>query len=301
MTLQQLEYIVALDDARHFVKAAEKCFVTQATLSMMIKKLEEEWDVVLFDRGRVPVVPTPQGELILVQARQVLLASQRLKQVAENQDEEMVGELNLGVIPTVAPYFMPRVVPAFLKKYPQMKLNVREIQTDDIVELLVNQKLDAGVMALPVLRQGLMEWPLYKEDFVLYSSHATSTGKGKWATTKELDLNRLWLMEKGHCFRDQVIQFCDTQAKVSVHPQFQFSAGSLDTLVKMVNAYGGMTLLPQGATLNFTKKEMAMVKTFRNPVPQREVGLVLPDYPMKKKMLEVFSNEVKSLVPLWGR
>ena len=168
MNLQQLEYILAIDRERHFARAAQKCFITQATLSGMVRKLEEELDVKIFDRSRQPVVPTETGQLVIEQARLVLQATYKIKEVIAERKGNIEGEIKICVIPTLAPYLLPLFLNRFLKKYPQIKVHISERTTDDILSRLRDQRLDAGIMATPLNDPGLVERPLFYEQFVVF-------------------------------------------------------------------------------------------------------------------------------------
>lgn len=208
MNLQQLEYIVAVDITRHFVSAAERCFVTQATLSMMIKKLEEELGVVIFDRSKQPVVPTETGQRLIEQAQTILHEINRMKEIVQEEKDEVRGTLKLGIIPTLAPYLLPLFLRAFMKKYPLVNLQIFEMITDTAIQKLKQNELDIAIMATPVNNPALREEPLFYEQFVVYASSDEKLMK-KYLLADDIDVNRLWLLEEGHCLRSQVINLCE--------------------------------------------------------------------------------------------
>src|SRR5258708_118623 len=214
MNIQQLEYIVALDNHRHFAKASEKSFVTQPTLSTMIQKLEEELSVKIFDRSKQPVVPTREGEEIIRRAKQVLLELNGLKNFAIGLKEETTGELRLGIIPTLAPYLLPLFLQTFRNKYPDLILFIKEMVTNDIVAGLKSGELDMGLLVTPLQEDGLMEHILFYEELLAYISSCTLViTNGKLRVPEELDLSNLWLMEEGHCLRSQVLNFCELKKR----------------------------------------------------------------------------------------
>ncbi|MBX5439521.1 MAG: LysR family transcriptional regulator, partial [Thermoflavifilum sp.] len=228
MNLQQLAYIVAVDECRHFVAAAEKCYVTQATLSMMIKKLEDELGAIIFDRSQIPVVPTPIGEKIIAQARLILSHVEKLKALADEEKNGLQGEFKLGIIPTLAPYLLPLFLQDFLKHYPQVKLRISELTTEEMIERIRKHQLDAGLMATPVEENALKEIPLFYEQFVVYQVKPDRKFHKKYVLASDIDVNRLWLLEEGHCLRTQIINLCELKHKTRELHQLDFETGSLD-------------------------------------------------------------------------
>lgn len=297
MNLQQLEYIVAVDTHRHFVTAAEHCFVTQATLSMMIKKLEEELDVRIFDRSRQPVVPTEVGAQIILQARVILNETARLKEVINASKGKLAGDLKLGVIPTIAPYLVPLFLNGFLIKYPEINVHLHEGTTEDLIERLRRQQLDAAVLATP-LHTELNERPMYFEPFFIYAAAEEKLAKKKYVSADELNDHVLWLMEEGHCLRSQVMNICSARRNESTSGRLVYQAGSIETLIRLVDAGRGATILPELATAGLTKKQNALLREFKPPVPGREVSLVTRPDVVKQSMLDALVNEIqKAVVP----
>ncbi|MGF1926263.1 MAG: LysR substrate-binding domain-containing protein, partial [Bacteroidia bacterium] len=210
MTLVQLEYIVAVDTYRSFVTAADKCFITQPTLSMQIQKLEEFLNVKIFDRSKQPVVPTELGTQIIDQARIVLQESYKIKELINNQQHEITGELKIGIIPTIAPYLLPEVISAMLGKYPELKLLIWEYTTEDIIHHLKTGVIDCGILATPLVDQQIAETPLYYENFVSYISKNSKLYKKKTIDADDLMDENIWLLNEGHCMRTQVLNICRT-------------------------------------------------------------------------------------------
>lgn len=297
MNIQQLEYIIAVDSERHFVKAAEKCFVTQPTLSMMIKKLEDELGATIFDRSRQPVVPTETGKKIIEQARSVLREANRLKMLVKDEHVELEGELRAGIIPTLAPYLLPLFMNTFLSKYPKVRLKISELTTDEIINKLRAGQLDAGVLAIPVNRPEINEQHLFYEEFVVYSSFEDKQMKKKYLLANDIDVNRLWLLEEGHCLRSQVINLCELKSKETQMHQLDFTAGSLETLKKVVESNQGITILPKLALKDMTAKQMNNIYYFKKPAPVRQVGLVTYRHFVKERLVEKFKDEIMLSIP----
>ncbi|MDQ6760776.1 MAG: LysR substrate-binding domain-containing protein, partial [Acidobacteriota bacterium] len=212
MTLTQLAYVVAVDTQQHFGRAAEACNVTQPTLSMQLSKLERTLGVILFDRSHAPVVPTEVGRIIIAQARVALREAARVMDVRDAAAGIVAGELRLGVIPTLAPYLLPSVVPALTRQYPQLELIIEERVTDDILEGLRRDTLDAGIVASPVAVSHMVERVLFSEPFVCYVSASHRLAKRKSITPADLSLDDLWLLSEGHCFRTQTVRLCSERA-----------------------------------------------------------------------------------------
>ncbi len=296
MNLQQLEYIVAVDTYRHFIRASEKCFVTQATLSMMIRKLEDELEVRIFDRSKQPVIPTPLGEKIIEQARVVLNEAEKIKNIAL-QDESPSGDLRVGIIPTVAPYLLPLFLQRFLKNYPLVRLQVSELTTEEILSRLEKNELDAGILAIPLHKSKFNEETLFYEEFAVYASNDEILLKKKFILAEDIDVNRLWLLEEGHCLRSQVVNLCELKQKEKNRHQLDFSAGSIETLKRIVEADQGITILPQLAIKDMTAKQKKRIRFFKSPVPVREIGLVTYRYHSREKLIRVLIDSILQSLP----
>lgn len=297
MNIQQLEYLVAVDVKRHFVKAAEKCFVTQATLSMMIKKLEDELDVKVFDRSRQPVVPTEIGKKVIAQAKIILHESNKLKEMVRDEHAELKGELRIGIIPTLAPYILPLFMNSFLKKYPSVKLKISEFTTDQIINQLQQQDLDVGLLSTPLNQASLKEQPLFYEQFVVYTSSDDKILKKKFVLAKDIDINRLCLLEEGHCLRSQVFNLCELRNKEQEFRQLDFETGSIETLKRIVEVNHGITILPMLALKAMSAKQKQNIRYFKAPVPVREIGLVTYRYFVKEKLIQSLKEEILNHIP----
>ncbi|MFY7707274.1 MAG: LysR substrate-binding domain-containing protein [Flavobacteriales bacterium] len=297
MNLQQLEYIVAVDNFRHFATAAEKCFVTQPTLSMMIRKLEEELDIQIFDRSRQPVVPTEAGELVITQARAILSETARMKDLVHELKGEITGEIKIGVIPTIAPYLLPLFLPVFLKEFPGVRVKISENTTEQIVEKLKHNALDAGILATPLGESAIIENPLFYEQFVVYSSKKEKILEKNFILQEDIDVNHLWLLEEGHCLRAQVMNLCSLRPTELEGRQLDYEAGSIETLKKMVNLNDGTTIIPELALRDMDKKELEQVRYFQAPAPVREISLVTYRLFTKRRIIDALCEHILAAVP----
>ena len=297
MNLQQLEYIVAVDVHRHFVTAAERCFVTQATLSMMIKKLEDELEVKIFDRSKQPVVPTEIGKLIIAQAKKALQDTARIKEIVNEERGLVRGELKVGIIPTLAPYIIPMFINSFLKKYPDVKLQISELTTEAITEKLEQYSLDVGIMATPLNNAALIEQPLFYEQFVVYASAQEKLLKKKYLLAQDIDINRLWLLEEGHCLRSQVMNLCELKHREKELHQLDFESGSIETLKKIVDLNQGITILPELALNDLHASQRDRVRQFKSPAPVREISIVTFRHFVKEKLIDALKQEILDNIP----
>lgn len=299
MTIQQLQYIVAIDTHRHFARAAEASFVTQPTLSSMVKKLEGELGVVLFDRGRSPVVPTADGEALIAQARVVLKEVQELRTLAGNRRNEDAGELRIGMIPTLAPYLLPLFLGDLLRNHPAVTVSVEELTTEAITDRLEHGHLDVGVLATPLGIQGLREEPLFHERFMLYVSPQEAIGKKRYILPSEIQPERLWLLEDGHCLRSQVMDLCELREQGGEGGRFSYVSGSIEALLRMVDSQGGITVVPELATVGMAADQRARLRPFREPVPVREIALVTYRHSIKGRLKQLLREKILAGVEPW--
>ncbi|MHB1922912.1 MAG: hydrogen peroxide-inducible genes activator [Chitinophagaceae bacterium] len=297
MTLSQLEYIIALDTYRHFGIAAGKCFVTQPSLSMQIKKLEEELGVKIFDREKQPVIPTEVGFLIIEQARKVLSASELIPELIQDQKKIISGHIRLGIIPTLAPYLLPLFLYSFLHKYPAVKLTVSELTTEKIIQQLKLGLLDTGILVTPLKEEGIQENILFYEEFVVYVSKNDRLYQKKYIIPEDIDINRLWLLEEGHCFRSQIMHLCELHRSSEFEKHFDYEAGSIETLKRFVEKNQGITLLPELATLDMPVSKKRMIRYFKSPAPVREVSLVTYRSFLKLRLIDNLKQEILSSLP----
>ena len=297
MNIQQLEYVIALDTYRNFVKAADKCHVTQATLSMMVKKLEEELGARLFDRSKKPLIPTEIGKRIIDQARIILQEEKRMREIIKSETGVLSGELHLGIIPTLASYILPIFMNHFLGKYPQVRLKISELTTDEIVQKLGINQLDAGLLAIPLGKKEITEYPLFQEEFVVYASPEQNLLKKKYVLASEIDPNELWLLEEGHCMRSQVINLCALKELEKEKHQLDFAAGSIETLKKIIEINKGITILPKLALRDMTELQLKNIRFFKAPAPIREIGIVTYRNHVKEPLIEALKKEILVHIP----
>jgi LysR family hydrogen peroxide-inducible transcriptional activator len=297
MTLVQLEYIIALDSYRSFVTAAEKCFVTQPTLSMQVQKLEDDLGVKLFDRSKQPVIPTEIGIEIIAQARILLAESQKVREIVTDRQKELSGELKLGIIPTVAPYLLPRIIGRFIEKYPQVKLVVWEQTTEQIIYQLKTGMIDCGILSTPLNESLLTEIPVFYEAFVAYASKASKLFKKKSILPEDIDMEEIWVLNEGHCMREQVLNICQRRRATKGFQHFEYNTGSVETLKRMVDQNNGATILPELALSDLNEKQLDKVRYFKSPEPVREVSLVIQKNFLKRRIIEALKNEILEFVP----
>lgn len=297
MVLQQLEYIVAVDTHRHFLRAAESCYVTQATLSMMIKKLEEELNTIIFDRSKQPVVPTDVGEKIIAQARRILGETAKMKELVNHERGELSGELRLGIIPTIAPYLLPLIVKEFTKAYPKINLYINEFTTDNIIEKLKTGQIDVGILATPLKEKTIKEQPLYYEKFFLYVNSAEKGYDKQFVLPKNIDVDRLWLLEEGHCMRSQILNLCELKRQSAVHDRLHYEAGSIETLMNLVDQDYGITIIPELKTQTMTEAQKKQLRYFKPPTPVREVSIVTHYEYVKERMVRALQQVITDAVP----
>jgi LysR family hydrogen peroxide-inducible transcriptional activator len=295
MTIQQLEYLIAVDKFRHFGNAAESCFVTQPTLSAQLGKLEKDLGVILFDRSKMPVIPTEIGVQIINQAKKVVSESKGILELVAQLKGDISGTIKLAIIPTLAPYLLHLFIRKFLEKYPNVKLEVQEMITEEIVRRLKNDELDLGIVVTPLEEPGIVEKPMFYEKFYAYLSKNHPLLKEKEIQRNEVKAEDLWILQQGHCFRDQVLNFCDQST--SGHRNFHYESGSLEGLKNMVNRYQGMTLLPELATYELSDEEKSRLRLFADTVPTREVSIILNRSFLKQKLVELLYKEITDSIP----
>lgn len=298
MNIQQLEYIIAVDAYRHFSKAADACFVTQPTLSMMIQKLEDELDVKIFDRNAHPVVPTPIGKQIIAQAKEIVKQVTKITDIISVNKNELKGEFRLGIIPTIAPYLLPVFLPNFIKKYPDIKLKIVDLETHKILEELAQQTIDGAILATPLFEKNITEYTLYYEKFFPYISPNEDIYHKEEISPKEINLDKLWLLEDGHCFRSQVLRFCEMK---KIHDEqngnFVYEAGSIETLMSFVEQGTGLTIIPELAVNQLHPWRKNFVRYFSSPAPVREISLITHTDCVKLMIVRTLAIEIQKGIP----
>lgn len=298
MTITQLEYVVAVATYKSFVAAAEKCFVTQPTLSMQIQKLEEELGIKLFDRNKHPIAVTDMGTAIIEQARVILSECDKIQEIIQAQQNLLSGPFKLAVIPTVAPYILPSLLEGYVSKYPEVKLQVQEMETKQIIAALRNNEIHAALVSTPTEEAGIKEYPLFYEAFVGYFSKDEPALKKRLITPEDIELERIWLLNEGHCMRNQIINLCSEQVqRVQAEKPFRYESSNVETLRKMVEKNKGMTILPELATLEFNDDQIENVRYFQDPEPVREISLITNDHFVRLSLLQSLMDEILLLVP----
>jgi LysR family hydrogen peroxide-inducible transcriptional activator len=295
MTITQLEYLAALDTERHFVLAAEKCFVTQPTLSMQIQKLEEELGIKIFDRSKQPVIPTEIGVSIIAQARVVLREAGMIEQIINDQKNIMTGEIRIGIIPTLAPYLLPTLFKFMREKYPQIDLNIKETITEEIISELKNNRLDCALVVTPLKDASINEEVLFYEELFVYVSRKNALYNKKYVLANEIDPEQLWLLEEGHCFRSQILNLCELRKSADFH--FKYETGNIETLKRMVDKSNGITILPELAVMEFSKASLKFVKQLKEPRPAREISLVTHRNHVKTRLIQTLKEEILHIIP----
>ena len=298
MNIQQLEYIIAVDNHRHFAKAAEASFVTQPTLSMMIQKLEEELEVKIFDRGKFPVQPTPIGEQIINQARIIISQVKQVKDIVQEEKGIVNGNLRVAIIPTISPYLLPKLIQKHTENGFDVELLIEESTTDQIIEKLIAGKIDVGILATPLDNDKLQEYPVYYEKFFAYvSPEETSLYAKKELDETDLNVNRLWLLSDVHCFRSQILRLCNSRKKRNIHTLVSYEAGSISTLVKIVDQNSGLTMIPEMGIDYLSEGQKKHVRPLKDIVAVREISLVTRKEFLRESMLHILMKEVKESVP----
>lgn len=288
MTITQIEYALAVYQKRNFIEAAKHCHISQPTLSMQLKKLEDELGYILFDRSKTPVIVTEEGELFIEQAKKVLLEYKKLYQ---REEKELKGELIIGIIPTIASDLIPLFLPHFLKSYPKITIRFKELQTHEIIEQLKRDEIHAGILATPLKESFLIEKVLYYEPFIPYISKNHPLSQKKAIDPKEIAGDDLWLLEEGHCLRTQVMSLCSLKKRDS---QPLFSGGNIETLVRLVDQDLGMTILPFLA-LKYVKSKN--IREFSHNIPVREVSIVTARNFYKENLINALEIAILDSLP----
>ncbi|MEK9751455.1 MAG: LysR substrate-binding domain-containing protein [Flavobacteriaceae bacterium] len=295
MTITQLHYLIAVAEHQNFTVAAEKSFVTQPTLSMQIAKLEEELNVKLFDRGTKPIKLTAVGEKIVEQAKSVVIEAERIKDIVSVEKGFIGGPYNLGIIPTVMPTLLPMFLATFIKKYPKVKLIIKEMTTEEIAVHLREGKLDGAIAATPLGFDDILERPLYYEPFVAYIPEDHRLNAQTNLKGEDLRLDEVLLLEDGHCFRDGVINLCGAPKQLDPS-EFRIESGSFETLIKLSDENMGMTLLPYLHTLQLKEVQEKRLKHFEKPEPAREISLIYHKSELKLQITTALKEVISSVI-----
>jgi LysR family hydrogen peroxide-inducible transcriptional activator len=295
MTITQLSYVLAVAEHQNFTKAAAKCFVTQPTLSMQIQKLEDQLDILIFDRSKKPIELTEVGKKIVTQARNIVNESNRIQDIVDQQKGFIGGEFRLGIIPTIMPTLLPMFLKTFIKKHPKVKLIIEELTTEEIISRINDGHLDAAIAATPLENENIKERVLYFEPFVAYVPDNHRLSDKKKVDVSDLDIEDMLLLEDGHCFRDGVINLCKV-FKDHADDTFQLESGSIETLMKLSNEGLGMTLLPYLHTLDVGDKAKSNLRHFNSPSPAREVSLIYHKSELKMQIIEAMQDVISGII-----
>lgn len=296
MTIQQIEYVLAVNKYRHFAKAAEHCNVTQPTLSAMIQKLEDELEAKIFDRNTQPVSVTEIGKKIIEQAKHITEYFSKIKDIVLEEKKTVEGVFKLAVLPTIAPYLLPRFFPNMMLKYPKLDIRVIEMKTSQIAKALKEGEVDAAIIANEIKDSMFINNILFYEEFFVYTSRKERIFEKERVKTTDITGERLWLLDEGHCFRDQMIKFCKLE-KVRLN-QIAYSLGSMETFMRMVESGKGITFIPQLAIEQFSDEQKEMVRPFAIPTPTRPIVLVTKNNFIKYSILNEINNEISNSIPI---
>lgn len=294
MTIVQLEYLLAVANFGSFSVAAEHCFVTQPSLSMQIKSLEDELGVMLLDRSKKPVIPTEAGEAVLAQARETLREYNSIKEVVARIKGEMSGRMRLGVIPTIAPYMLHKFIPDFVQRYPKVELEIREMKTEDIIDALNRDRIDAALVAGGTCGDGILEYDLFDDRFFAYVSPDSPLYNKSNIRIEDIDMRDLILLSAGNCMRDQVLELC--QARKGVPAHYSFESGSLDTLMRIVDCTSCMTVIPEMAVEYVPKERRSQVKNLLKGASSRKISLAIRRTYVKKSIVDALKETILECV-----
>ena len=295
MTLQQLEYVMAVYRFGHFAKAADHCNVTQPTLSSMIQKLEEELGLRIFDRKRKPVVPTQAGMKVIEQVWKVLSRARKLRQTVEEEKQTLTGTFRIGVLPTIAPYLIPRFFPQLMMEHSEMDVRVVEMKTADMRRAIRNGDLDAGILARVEDLNDLDCHTLFYEQFYAYVADGDPLHDKDYIKPADLSGEFLWLLDEGHCFRDQLVKFC--RMKAAARSKQSYRLGSIETFMRMVEQGKGVTFIPQLAVAQLSEEQRRLVRPFAHPIPTREIVMAVSANFIRRRMLQIISERVRQCLP----
>ncbi|MGC4041157.1 MAG: LysR substrate-binding domain-containing protein [Flavobacterium sp.] len=295
MTIQQLKYIVALDEERHFARAAEVCMVTQPGLTIQLKNLEEEIGIKIFDRTKVPLTPTELGKEIISRAKKILRETNEIRDFVVNEKNQLSGEIKLGVISTLSPYLIPLFIQAMKKATPNMQFIIKEAHTGQLIHDVMTGALDVALMATPTGVPDLIEHPVFKEPFVAYLNESHPMANEEFYEMQPQDKPELLLLQNEYCYNAQLLDICGLKKPGKIKDQFSYEISSIETLKNLVRAQLGFAIVPQLSILN--EKDSALFKPFKDPKPVREISFVVSDTFSKKLLLEKMNEAVWACLP----
>jgi LysR family hydrogen peroxide-inducible transcriptional activator len=293
MNIQQLQYIIALDRYKNFTKASESCFITQATMSTMIRRLEEELNVVIFDRKTNPIITTDLGKEIIAEAEKALQHIAKMTQIAKDDSDQFQGTVRIGIIPTVANSLLPIILKPILEDYPDLNIVITEITTENVLAQLKANELDFGIISTPITEKGFNIEQLYHEPLKVYGKPMSNK---KYLLSSDLSEETHWLLEDGHCIRDQIMNYCSLQNKNNQLSNLKFQSNSFETLLNMVDTFGGLTVIPELYVKTLSEKHQNKISGFAKPIPIREVSLICYRSEVKPALNLMLKNKIKEIV-----
>ncbi len=297
ITLDQCKYLLALAHHRHFGRAAKEVAIAQPSLSIQIQKIEEMLDTIIFDRSKKPILITTKGKMIIDHARKLMSEAESLMRLKDST-EKISGRFRLAIIPTLSAYLLPLFLESFSRKFPDVQLEVNELQTDQIVKLLKEDRLDAGILVTPLYDNELIERVLFNEPLNVFLSKDHKLKNKKQLKIKDLDLKKLWLMEEGHCLASQTLNLCKVKKESSVFGNVQFKGGSIEVLKNLVRKSGGFTVLPFLSSLELgVKEKKEQLKEFESPKPVREVSIISSRIFYKEEIILALQDQIISNLP----
>ncbi|MBP3614532.1 MAG: hydrogen peroxide-inducible genes activator [Bacteroidaceae bacterium] len=293
MTLQQMEYIVALDKYRHFARAAESCGITQSTLSSLIQKLETELDVTIFDRNSHPIKPTQLGEEIINQAKILLFNASQIEEIVSTHKGESIGKVRMGIASTIAPYILPKMFKHLSKEHPDIDLYVEEARIATIIQKLERAELDLALLATPLNNNELLEIPIYTERFVAYVSPNEHIYQHEVLDTSALPIENVWVLREAYCPNHGIFPFCQSNSG----KRATYEAGSIETLVKIVDENGGYTIIPELHVPLLNNDQQRNIRHLHNPKPTREIAFVIRRDYARERLLNILVDAIKTVIP----
>ena len=296
MTIIQLEYLLAVANCGSFSLASEHCFVTQPSLSMQIKALEEELGVILLDRSKKPVIPTEAGNVVIAQAQETIKAYNTIRESVAELKGETSGKIRLGVIPTIAPYLLHKFIPDFVKQYPRVELEIREMVTADIIEALKRDKIDAALVASGTCGDGILERDLFSDTFYAYVSPSNTLFERSNIRIEDIDMKDLILLSPGNCMRDQILELC--QARRNTPSNYYFESGSLDTLMRIVDCTSGLTIIPEMALEYIPASRKRQVKTLAKSATSRRIAIAIRRTYVKTSIISALEKSIKEKIEM---
>ena len=294
MTRSQIQYILSVERFQSFSKAAKACFITQSTLSALVAKFEKETGIVIFDRKTKPITITTNGEKVLKYLKNINREFQILDEGIDEIKGSETGQLSIACIPTVAPYLYPLMLQPLSAAYPKMNFIIHELTTEMTVEGIVSGTIDLGIVSTPLENKALTEYALYQEDFLLYD--CASNSKSTIYKVSDIDLDRLWLLEEGHCLRNQVGKICELRQQKKINGNLTYSCGTIFSLIEMVKQNKGVTLLPRLALVNNKQIKESSIYTLAPPIPTREIGIITHKNLVKHRVLQFLVDTIRAAV-----